>query len=229
MKKRSKKSTICIIIILILTALLINYLISYLKSDVQASNLKKLTNDEFIIAIDAGHGGETSPGCSYENIYEKEIVLDIAKKLESKLKKQKIKVIMTRTSDTDVSLLERCDIANKNNANLFISIHVNSLDKDTVTNGIETWYNPIKDEKSSIFANYVQQEVISSTNAKNLGTKSSEELVVIRETNMPSCLLEIGFITNKQERNNMTKSAYQDKIVDGIIKGIENYLNTTNT
>ena len=227
MKKRSKKSTICIIIILIIIALLINYLISYLKSDVKASNLKKLTNDEFVIVIDAGHGGETSPGCSYENVYEKEIVLDIAKKLESKLKKQKIKVVMTRNSDTDVSLIERCNIANQNHANLFISIHVNSLDKDTVTNGIETWYNPVKDDKSSVFANCIQQEVIASTNAKNLGTKSSEELVVIRETNMPSCLLEIGFITNKQERNNMIKSSYQDKIVDGIIKGIENYLNDT--
>lgn len=227
MKKRSKKSTICIIIILIIIALLINYLISYLKSDVKASNLKKLTNDEFVIVIDAGHGGETSPGCSYENVYEKEIVLDIAKKLESKLKKQKIKVVMTRNSDTDVSLIERCNIANQNHANLFISIHVNSLDKDTVTNGIETWYNPVKDDKSSVFANCIQQEVIASTNAKNLGTKSSEELVVIRETNMPSCLLEIGFITNKQERNNMIKSSYQDKIVDGIIKGIENYLNNT--
>ena len=111
---------------------------------------------EKTIVIDPGHGGEEEPGCVFGNVYEKELDLEIEKKLQAKLEKEYSRVIMTRTEDVNVYLNERARIANRENADLFISIHQNALEDDNVTSGIETWYNPKKDTVSKIFAENIQ-------------------------------------------------------------------------
>ena len=175
------------------------------------------------IVIDAGHGGEEEPGCIFGNVYEKNIDLQIAKKLEEKLSQVYTKVIMTRTEDVNVYLNERARIANRANADIFVSIHQNALENDTLTSGIETWYNPEKDTVSKILAQNIQDNIIKETNAENLGIKESTGLIVTKNTEMASCLVETGFLSSTTERQKLVSDLYQDKLVEGIANGIKSY------
>lgn len=213
-KKRKKNKKVGI---LILSIILIVVLIFYIKSLNVVSKINKC------IVIDAGHGGEEEPGCIFGNIYEKEICLQIAKKLEAKLEKEYKKVIMTRTTDVNVTLKERPEIANKQKADIFVSIHQNALENDNVTSGIETWYHPTKDTQSKVLAQTIQENITEATNAKNLGIKESKELVVTKYTQMPSCLVETGFLSSTAERQKLVSSSYQEKIVEGIYNGVKAY------
>ena len=182
---------------------------------------------EKTIVIDPGHGGEEEPGCVFGNVYEKELDLEIAKKLQAKLEKEYSRVIMTRTEDVNVYLNERARIANRENADLFISIHQNALEDDDVTSGIETWYNPVKDTESKILAQNIQENIIKTTNANDLGIKESKGLIVTQKTEMPSCLVETGFLSSTKERQKLAQDDYQDKIVEGIYNGIKSYFEET--
>lgn len=175
------------------------------------------------IVIDAGHGGIEEPGCTFANVYEKTICLKIAEKLRDKLEKEYSRVIMTRTEDVNVYLNERARIANREKGDIFVSIHQNALEDDDITSGIETWYNPIKDYQSKKLAQIIQDNVINSTGANDLGIKDGKELIVIKNTEMPACLIETGFLSSTKERNKLITEEYQNKIVDGIYNGIKAY------
>ena len=99
-------------------------------------------NKKVIVCIDAGHGG-TDVGATNENRYEKNDTLKVAKLVREYLEQENVKVIMTRTDDTTCTLQERCKIANKKKADLFVSLHRNSADTG---NGIETWINSKQSE-----------------------------------------------------------------------------------
>ena len=146
---------------------------------------------------------------------------------QAKLEKEYSRVIMTRTEDVNVYLNERARIANRENADLFISIHQNALEDDDVTSGIETWYNPVKDTESKILAQNIQENIIKTTNANDLGIKESKGLIVTQKTEMPSCLVETGFLSSTKERQKLAQDDYQDKIVEGIYNGIKSYFEET--
>src|SRR5699024_6268791 len=120
------------------------------------------------IVIDAGHGG-SDPGTSANGIVEKILVLDIAKRVEKLLKNAGYNVIMTRSDDEYVKLDDRTEIANKANADLFISIHGNAGGGE----GIETfWYSEGPQSKESeALASEIQKELIKKTGAKDRGVK----------------------------------------------------------
>lgn len=174
------------------------------------------------IVIDAGHGGK-DPGSVFEDIYESNINLEIAKEVAALLKSRSYQVIMTREGDVNVSLKERVDVANKSNADLFISIHQNSLKNDTVIHGMETWYNDRMNKASGKFAEYIQQEVASVTQAKNRGLRANQSLIVLKGVSMPACLIETGFITNPQERKLLLSAAYRKQVAQGIVSAIDKY------
>lgn len=228
--KRSKKkqlnkrkvSLVVLIIILIIIACIYNSI----KKDNQSTETATYSQANKIdkcIVIDAGHGGEEEPGCIFGNVYEKTICLQIAKKLQEVLSDVYSEVIMTRTEDVNVYLNERARIANRANADIFVSIHQNALENDTVTSGIETWYNPEKDSVSKILAQNIQDNVIKETNAEDLGIKESTGLIVTKNTEMASCLVETGFLSSTMERQKLVSDLYQDKIVQGIFNGIKSY------
>ena len=216
-KRNNKNKKRCILILLIISIVILGI---YVTSKDKIKDIGKINK---CIVIDAGHGGEEEPGCIFDGIYEKDICLQIAKKLQTKLKKEYKKVVMIRTIDKNVNLRERPVIANKEKADIFVSIHQNALENDSVTSGIETWYNPKKDTKSKILAQIIQDNIVESTGAKNLGIKESTGLVVIKDTKMPSCLVETGFLSSTEERRKLKTSSYQDKIVEGIYNGIKAY------
>jgi len=185
-------------------------------------------NSKGIIVLDPGHGGKASPGCTHGDIMERDITLALAFQLKDVLTHNGYTVLMTREENKTVELEERARIANESGADLFISLHINSHD-DTSVSGIETWFNPNTNERSSVLAEAVQKSITNITNAKDRGTYSNSTLIVIRDTLIPSCLVEVGYLSNDKDRENMTNAAYRDQLSQGILDGVDQYFEQIST
>lgn len=177
-----------------------------------------------LIVIDAGHGDFDS-GSENLGYFEKDINLELALKLEEALKEAGYAVIMTRNDDSFLELYERSDLANETKADLFISIHQNSYMEDSSVNGIEVYYNSEKSTDDEKLAKSIQDGLINETRATDREIRADNGLVVIRETTMPSVLIETAYISNKNELSLITSDDYQDKVIQGILAGIEEFLN----
>lgn len=161
-----------------------------------------------IICIDAGHGGRDS-GAVNGSRYEKNDTLKLANLVKAALNKKGVKVIMTRTDDSYVSLKERSDFANNGKADYFISLHRNAF-TDITANGLENWIYEATNSKTEAYAKAVFDEVLKIGGFASRGVKRGN-FHVTRETKMPACLLELGFISNLQDNlvfdRNLTKNA----------------------
>jgi N-acetylmuramoyl-L-alanine amidase len=182
---------------------------------------------ERLVVIDAGHGGKDS-GATGNSIYEKDINLAIALKLEKLLKEKNVKTFMLRQDDTFVGLYDRPYIANVLNASLFLSIHNNAIDS-TSTSGTETLYSPDNCTAASFtgkkFAQLIQDSLIKNINSVNRKTVSRPGLVVLKYTKMPSALAEIGFVTNASEAKKLKDDSYQQKVAQALCDAIMASLN----
>lgn len=181
------------------------------------------------ITIDPGHGGSDPGACFTEEdgtIWrETDINLAVSLKVRDILKKNGVRVVMTRTTEKDVVLKSRPELANSEKTALFISIHTNSIADNDVANGIETWGSlessqPLAGVTDKSFAENVQKAVIKQTSAHNRGIKDSVNLAVLKYSVMPSVLVEVGFITNETERENLFDESYRNKLAQGIAQGI---------
>lgn len=173
------------------------------------------------IILDPGHGGK-DPGTLWGEVYEKDVNLAITKKLEQILVGQGYQVIMTRDEDKRVVLKERVQIAEENQGDLFVSIHQNALENDTVTEGMEIYSS--KTSGSEDLAEYIWDSLLSKTGAKDKGISKNSDLFVLDNTTMPACLIETGFITSSRERELLLDEEYQQKIAQGIAEGITKFL-----
>jgi len=173
------------------------------------------------IVLDAGHGGK-DPGANVGVVFEKDITLSIALMTQEILENAGYKVAMTRNDDIFVELTERSEIANCKNSYVFVSIHCNSSE-DGVGKGIETYYTDQKGESSKYLAAEIQNSVIEHTNAENRELRTANYTVLVR-SNMPTALIEVGFLTDSEEIELLQTEAYQKKVAEGIANGIINYL-----
>ena len=178
---------------------------------------RKKTKDK--IVLDAGHGG-TDYGAIREGINEKDITLDITRRVEAILRSKGYKVALTRTDDTFVSLEDRVSFSEAEEPEVFVSIHVNSA-VSTEPHGIEThWYH----DYSKPFAEVVHKHLIKElSNAKDRGLFKSK-FYVINHTTDPAILCEIGFISNEAERNDIITDSRKQKTAKAIAEGIIEYL-----
>lgn len=167
------------------------------------------------VVVDAGHGG-TDPGAVANGKKEKDINLSVSKKVNTKLKSLGFQTVMTRSTDTYLTLSSRYTIANNNNADLFVSIHANS--GASSASGIETLYKNYK-----TLADNIQSGMIGETGAVNRGLKYRSDLAVLNGTKMPSALVEVGFVSNSAESVKIATDSYQEKLAIGIVKGITKY------
>lgn len=221
---------------------------------------------ERIIVIDPGHGGKDC-GAQVSSVCEKDIVLSIGNKLKNILQKRRYKVFTTRSSDNYLSLKDRTKLANDKNADLFISIHANSLDKKSKNyskaNGIETYFlSPSRSERARKVAELENKDDIEVMNYFSklsfLNSINSQRMVasnklaidvqlgmlihtrmlyskvadggvregpfwVLAGALMPSILVEVGYMTNKDELSRLQNSKYQSKIASGIADGVDGY------
>ncbi|MDQ0232768.1 N-acetylmuramoyl-L-alanine amidase [Metabacillus malikii] len=200
---------------------------------------EKAFKKPFSIFLDPGHGGSDS-GAVAGGYKEADLNLSVAKKVQSILLSRGYTVYMSRFTNTTVSLLERSQMANDLEADIFVSIHHNSTGSSTTSaNGIEAFYYGYNPEyqpqingamhnnldrvmKSVELTKIIQDRMVANTGATNRGT-AGKSFSVIRESAMPATLLELGFINNPNERQKLVTSAYQDKLAKAIADGIDQY------
>ncbi|MCS7462518.1 N-acetylmuramoyl-L-alanine amidase [Paenibacillus doosanensis] len=177
--------------------------------------------DKYKVVIDPGHGGKDSGAISATKRMEKDFVLSLGLKVNKLLQKEpKIEPYMTRGDDTFVELADRASFANNMNADLFVSIHANSAGKESVE-GVETYYYT---DQSLPFAKLMHEQLLKSTQFPDRKVKQ-ENFYVVKNTTMPSLLLEIGFLTNKSEEAVMYQDAFQDRVAASIVAAIKQQLN----
>lgn len=196
--------------------------IDYQKVTTKLSNEWKATIGErkLTVILDAGHGDHDPGALSITGRHEKEFTLATAKKVESLLAKDKrINVLMTRTNDTFIPLDDRVSFANDISADLFLSIHGNSA-KATVS-GTETYYNR---SESLDFANVIHKHAVPATGFNDRKVREGD-FRVITKTTMPAVLLEVGYLSNKNDESAMYKEAFQDKLAASLVAAIKEYLN----
>lgn len=173
------------------------------------------------VFIDPGHGGN-DPGAigKRHGLQEKDIALSAGFKVGESLKRHGIDVCYTRTTDTFVELTERANLANKAGADIFVSIHCNSA-SDSGAQGVET-YSYLGSSKGTILAKCIQDSIIrSGAYTKNRGIKTAN-FAVLRQTNMPAALVEMGFISNKEDAEILKNK--QNELAESIAKGILDYV-----
>ena len=224
----------------------------------------------FTLVIDAGHGGHDS-GAKGAFSYEKDINLNVALAFGRYVERNcpDVKVVYTRKTDVFIPLHKRADIANKNKADVFISIHTNALPAGHIARGLETYtmgmrrsdeklsaakrensvimiekdykehyegYDPNSPESTIMFefihdrnmsksvelAKYVQSSVCSTAGRQNKGVKQ-DVFLVLRETSMPACLIELGFITTPDEERFLNDKDNIDKMAKGIYQAFVKY------
>lgn len=181
-----------------------------------------------LIVIDPGHGGSDCGALNRGlNLSEASVTLDICKRLQAILKGQGWNVVMTRSTDVDVSyanssareeLGARCKVANDAKADLFVSVHCNAS-VNASSNGTSIHYYKQSDY---VLASQLQSSVMSSTGRNNRGLQANR-FYVLAHTQMPAVLVETAFLTNSTEGSLLNDPAYRQKIAEGLAQGLRQY------
>ena len=182
---------------------------------------KKSTKNK--VVLDAGHGG-SDYGAIREGINEKDITLDVTRRVDAILRSKGYKTALVRTEDVYVSLEDRVDFSENEEPEIFVSIHVNSA-VSTDPSGIEThWYHDYSKELADVVHKHLVSEVPYT---KNRGLFKSK-FYVINHTTVPAILCEIGFLSNVDERNDLITDLRKQKTAKAIAEGIIEYLKSVN-
>lgn len=176
------------------------------------------------VVIDAGHGG-FDRGANTRIVEEKEINLRCALLLQKQLQRLGYRVIMTRSIDEYIPLKKRAEIANQSRSQVLVSIHFNAA-INASAHGVEVYYcsktEPWRMARSKSLAQSVLNKILSHTEAYSRGVKEGN-FCVIRETKMPSILVEGGFITNSNEQRKLIDNRYLNKLALAIAEGLDRY------
>ena len=191
--------------------------------------------------LDAGHGGKDQGTC-LKNVLEKDLTLNLTNRVAELIRKNKpgIKLILTRTDDTFVSLDERCQIANRNRADLFLSIHINFAQNNRLLSGTETFHANKKGAKSIVQASHLernadksellawllQKSYYESGRPADRGARASN-LYVLLNTEMPAALTEVGFLSNVSDAAYLQSERGQKQIALDIYNALNEYYTTT--
>ncbi len=196
-----------------------NKLTIKVKRQPEQLDLKYLT-----IAVDAGHGG-TNMGADgvTTKVLEKNYTLLIAKELQQALLKKKANVIMTREIDTTLSMVERIEILRNANPHLLISIHLNSSSSDTIQ-GVSTYYRYIGFRPLTVFILHR----VAEAGLKEFGNVGAFNFSLSGPTDYPNCLVEVAFLSNKDDEKKILSPAFHKVVARKIVEGIEDFLKSLN-
>ncbi|MDD9899189.1 MAG: N-acetylmuramoyl-L-alanine amidase [Candidatus Melainabacteria bacterium] len=172
-----------------------------------------------VVVLDAGHGGYDS-GAVYGGYNEKDITLSITHKVKDYLEAAGIKVYMVRTEDRFISLAERVEVTNAVDPKIFVSIHVNALITNPEMQGLQTYYYSSTGKRLGAV---IHKQLLGDIGMPD-GRIRHANFWVTKYTKAPSVLLELGFMTNAQERKKLVKDSYQDELAKSVAKGVVKYL-----
>src|SRR5437016_1529558 len=184
-------------------------------STVGTHGVKNTTKTFSTVIVDAGHGGKDSGAFRRSGPPEKNVTLDVAQRLDHKLRESQIKTVMTRDSDVFIPLNDRVAIENKQKNAIFVSIHFNDSRKRG-THGFETYYHS---GVSLDLANGVQEKLMTIPHSKNGGVHTAN-FRVLRLANCPAVLVECGYLSNRSEGNQARDSEYRELLADRIAEAI---------
>ena len=175
-----------------------------------------------VIVVDPGHGGP-DPGAIGNGVYEKHVTLPISLKLGRILQQMGYSVVYTRTDDIDLDLEPRVRLAERVNAEVFVSVHANALEaRSSEISGVET-YHARGSAISRQLASFVHDQIVSGTGALDRGVRGAG-FYVIKHTSMPAILVETGFVTNPREAANLNNPAYQDRMAASTARGVDQFI-----
>ena len=200
-----------------------------------------------VVVLDPGHGGQDS-GAMCGGVLEKDLTLDVARRIDRLLDSEGIATLMTRVGDTYVSLADRAALANRARNCIFVSIHFNE-DNKPVASGVETYYaahqitagsflaswlpflwRPLSSSpnpESQDLAGLVQEALVARTRAADRGVQARQFFVIANVTS-PAVLIEGGFLTNKEDISKLASEDYRDQIAAAVTDGILQYRDSAN-
>ena len=198
------------------------------------------------VIIDAGHGGQDS-GAIQNGVLEKDLTLDVARRLDRLVRAKGLTTVLTRSSDETVSLAKRAQIANSEGDSIFVSIHFDEGQRTAAT-GVQTFYAarqatrsggisswlpflqkvssaPTNLESQSL-AGFIQQALVAGTQAFDRGT-TTQQFYVVANVHHPAVLVDGGFLSNPDDITKLTTDAYRQKLAAAISEGIMRYREAT--
>ena len=179
-----------------------------------------LSLDNMKVAVDAGHGGDNNGASGVKTgIAEKKYTLLIAQQLEEALLDKEATVFMTRTTDTAIGMVERTEMIKKEDPHFLISIHLNSSVKDSVR-GVSTYYRYIGFRP---LTQYIQQSMLK-IGLKDFGNIGSFNFALSGPTEYPNCLVEVAFLSNKEDEQLILDPGFHKAVATQIVEGIKEWL-----
>ncbi|MCC5608026.1 N-acetylmuramoyl-L-alanine amidase [Nostoc sp. CHAB 5834] len=180
----------------------------------------RVTNGRVVVLIDPGHGGKDPGAVGLGGLREKDIILSIGKRIAQVLQQNGVQVVMTRDSDYFVTLPGRVQLAERANADVFVSIHANAVGPGrSDVSGLETYYYG----SGLGLARTVHNSILQNVNVRDRGVRRAR-FFVLRKSSMPSILVETGYLTGRDDNAKLRNSAYQNQMADAIARGILQYL-----
>lgn len=184
-----------------------------------AGNLPSIPRGSRLVVVDPGHGGKDPGAIGLRGVREKDVVLPVSQYVRQYLEQQGVRVLMTRTGDYFISLQGRTDMANRAGADLFVSIHANAVGGGrSDVNGFEIYYNGNPGLSQAIHRN-----VINSVDVRDRRVRQAR-FYVLRNSRMPSTLVEMGFVTGNEDNYKLTNPAFQQQMAQAIARGVLEYL-----
>jgi N-acetylmuramoyl-L-alanine amidase len=190
------------------------------KSSTPSNRRASVPQKRIMVVIDPGHGGKDPGTIGIGGTQEKNVVLPVSKMVAEILEQQGVQVMMTRASDYFVSLQGRTEMANRANATLFVSIHANAINMSRPdVNGLETYYY----QSGQGLARAIHRSILQSADVRDRGVRRAR-FYVLRHSDMPSVLVELGFLTGREDAANLKDPNHRRKMAVAIANGIMQYV-----
>jgi N-acetylmuramoyl-L-alanine amidase len=174
---------------------------------------------DILVVIDPGHGGQDPGAIGLGGLREKDVILSISQEVTRLLEQQGVRVMMARNSDYFVSLQGRTDMANRAGADLFVSIHANSMGKGRPdVSGLEVYYFG-----NRTLADTIHRSILRTVNVSDRGVRRAR-FYVLRKTSMPATLVEVGFVTGYRDAANLKNPTYRRQMAEAIARGVLEYI-----
>ena len=214
-----RKIELFMILFLLMGAIVASWKLSELTANVSKEEKK----DQVVIVVDPGHGGEDPGKVGINDVLEKDLNLQIAKKVKKLLEEAGIKIVMTRTNDKvpdakKEDLNQRVQLINETKPTLALCIHQNSYPDEKIK-GAQVFYHTITPEAEDV-ATIVQEQLrtVDPTNTRQI--KENDTYFMLKNCQVPTIIVECGFLTNPEEAAKLTQEEYQDQIAQAICDGV---------
>ena len=222
-----RKIELFMVLFLLIGAIVASWKLSEMTASVSKKDAK--AKKETVIVIDPGHGGEDPGKVGINDVLEKDLNLQVSQKVAKLLEKEGIKIVMTREDDKvpdakKEDLDQRVTLINDTNPTLALCIHQNSYPDEKIK-GAQVFYHTTTEEAEDV-ASMVQEELrlVDTTNTRQI--KENDTYYMLKNSKVPTIIVECGFLTNPEEAEKLTQEDYQDQlakaICDGIIKWLDN-------